>query len=159
MSIYEPIIVDPPGMTPESGWAECDAAVKGAGGLQDRDGEVNLRAAFSADPGITSCPKCRAQHWAWGRRVRCSQCAFEFPTDWWPMYSYGVNAATGAARGAKIHIGNHDGLRSLHETRLSHAYYRYGFQHPVASAWDEHEKIDWANVLQRAADPSKRGDR
>jgi hypothetical protein len=90
-------------------------------------------------------------YWSWGTRVRCVKCGFEFLTDWWPMYSYGVSAATGEPRGAKVHIGNNQNLRNLHERRLSHPYYRYGFDHPVEDPWKEHDKIDWRIVL---AEPS-----
>lgn len=149
--ILEPVIIDPPELTPEIGWASCQKEVEKCGGVIDDDGEVNWRAAFSADPGITSCPKCRAQHWAWGRIVQCARCAFQFPTNWWPMYSYGVNAATAEERGAKIHIGNHDGLRRLHKSRLNDPFYRYGFEHPVENAWAEHERIDWEAVTRPTA--------
>lgn len=145
--ILEPIIVDPPGLTPEQGWAECHAYVEKCGGLDAGDGEPNWRAAFGADPGIVSCPACQRYHWAWGRRVRCAVCAFEFPTDWWSMYSWGNHAAVAASRGALIHIRNHAGLRATHEARLSHPYYRYGFEHPVADAWKERDRIDWRAVM------------
>jgi hypothetical protein len=113
--ILDPIVLEPAGFTPEQGWAECEQYVKQCGGVTNKDGEVNWRAAFGADPGCCSCPACHVTYWAWGARVRCVRCAFEFPTDWWPMYSYGVSAATAKMRGAKIHIENHNGLRVLHE--------------------------------------------
>jgi hypothetical protein len=141
--LWEPIILDPPDLTPKQGWDECKRAVDECGGLTYPDGEVNWRAAFSADPGICTCPACHQQYWAWGRRQRCRACGFEYPTDWWPMYSYGSNAATSADRGSKVHIANSPTLRALHERRLAHPYYRYGFEHPVADPWKEHDKIDW----------------
>ena len=147
--ILDPIILEPAGLTPEAGWAECKDYVDKCGGLQHDDGEVNWRAAFGADPGLSSCPACHQPYWAWGTKLKCilNTCGFEFPTDWWPMYSYGVHAAMAKGRGAKVDIENHPGLRELHERRLSHPYYRYGFEHPVESAWDEHNKIDWKTVM------------
>jgi hypothetical protein len=141
--LWEPIILDPANLTPEQGWDECHRYVEKCGGLTDGDGEVNWRAAFGADPGICTCPACHQQYWAWGRRHRCRQCGFEYPTDWWPMYSYGVNAATSEQRGSKVHIQNSQALRDLHERRLAaHPYYRYGFEHPVEDPWKEHDRID-----------------
>jgi hypothetical protein len=151
VEILEPIILEPAGLTPEQGWAECCDYVAKCGGLTDASGELNLRAAFGADPGVCSCPKCHVSYWAWGTRLQCVRCGFTFPTDWWPMYSYGVSTATARARGAKVHIGNTPGLLALHERQLAHPYYRYGFEHPVESAWDAHDKIDWAAVLDPAA--------
>ncbi len=135
--ILDPIILEPAGFTSEAGWAEARAYVEACGGMTHRDGSPNMRAAFGADPGICSCPACHQRYWAWGTRQRCVRCGFEYPTDWWPMYSYGVSCA--AMRSPR--------LLALHEQRLSHPYYRYGFEHPVQDAWKEHEAIDWRAVL------------
>lgn len=146
--IFEPVIVDPPGFTPEQGWKDCRQSVEQCGGLTYPDGEVNWRAAFSADPGITSCPACQAKHWSWGRVVRCARCAFEFPTDWWPMYSYGVAEARRGndVLGTGNDISVQRSLRELHRRRMAHAYYRYGYEHPVEDAWKERDKIDWRRL-------------
>lgn len=114
----DPIVIDPPDFD------KC-------GGLQDERGEVNWRAAFGADPGCCSCPRCGEHYWAWGRRQRCAKCAFEYPTDWWPMYSYGTSAA-------KRPIARH-----RHEERMQHPYYRYGFEHPVDDPWTECHTAEW----------------
>jgi hypothetical protein len=63
------------------------------GGMVYEDGEVNMRAAFGADPGCCSCPNCKQMFWSFGRVIECTECKFQFPTDWWPMYSYGVGDA------------------------------------------------------------------
>jgi hypothetical protein len=149
----EPIIVEPAGFTPEQGWDECHSYVEKCGGLMDGDG-VNWRAAFGADPGICSCPACHQKYWAWGTVQQCVTCGFKYPTNWWPMYSYGVSAATAVDRGAKVHIWVSEALRALHDRRMeSSAYYRYGYEHPVPDAWKEHERIDW-----RAVFPQPHGD-
>lgn len=149
--LMEPIIVEPAGLTPEQGWDECNRYVEKCGGLTYDDGEPNWRAAFGADPGICSCPACHQKYWAWGTVQRCRQCGFQYPTNWWPMYSYGVNAATAVDRGAKVNIWVSDALRALHDRRMeSSAYYRYGYEHPVKSAWEEHERIDWRSVFPQA---------
>ncbi len=137
--ISNPIVIDPPDMDIHAAWKQCDKWVKGAGGLFHDDGEPNWRAAFSADPGCVTCPACGETYWAWGRRHRCVKCGFEYPTDWWPMYSYGVHAAK-SERG-----------RYKHEERLSHPYYRYGFEHPVDDAWEQHDKINWRAAMARAS--------
>lgn len=50
-------------------WAE---GAKAAGQVVDADGEVNWRAAFNADPGVSKCPKCSTMHWWEGDRIRCA---------------------------------------------------------------------------------------
>jgi hypothetical protein len=148
--ILDPIILDPLGFTSEQGWKECRDYVDQCGGLTYSDGEPNWRAAFGADPGCCSCPACHVMYWAWGSRIQCVRCSFQFPTDWWPMYSYGVNAAH--RRDNVLAPGNSidavaAGINRLHESRLSHPYYRYGYEHPVENAWKERDKIDWRNVF------------
>lgn len=147
--ILDPIILDPPGLTPEQGWTECDEYVEQCGGLTYSDGEPNWRAAFGADPGCCSCPACQQMYWAWGRKIQCVKCGFAFETDWWPMYSYGVREAR---RGSNVLAPGNDisvqrGLRDLHRRRISHPFYRYGYEHPVEDPWNERHKIDWRAVL------------
>jgi hypothetical protein len=44
---------------------------------------------------------------------------------------------------------------ALHERRLPHFYYRYGFEHPVEDPWKAHDKIDWRSAI--AGDRLARG--
>ena len=136
--MIDPIVIDPPNFNIEREWAQHQKWVEEAGGLTHEDGEVNWRAAFSADPGICSCPACQQMYWAFGRRQRCAKCAFEYPTDWWGMYSYGVSAARGKKE-----------KPYQHEKRMEHPYYRYGYEHPVDNAWEESKRIDWKEVMTR----------
>ncbi len=140
--LHDPIVTDPVAMDIAAEWKECADYVEECGGVTSKNGEVNWRAAFGADPGVCSCPSCGRNHWAFGNRQRCTRCAFEYPTDWWPMYSYGVHAA-------QMHIpaGQVPFMATLHVERMAHPYYRYGFEHPVENAWKEHDQIDWCSVL------------
>lgn len=117
MNAMNPIVIDPHGFDQ-------------AGGLAHEDGEPNWRAAFGADPGCCSCPACGETYWALGRRQRCVKCAFEYPTDWWPMYSWGSQAA---------------GRKQVyqHAERMKHPYYRHGFENPVEDPWKEHHTEKW----------------
>jgi hypothetical protein len=47
--IKDPIIIDPPGETPEDGWKDCADWVERKGGMVHPDGEPNIAAAFGAD--------------------------------------------------------------------------------------------------------------
>jgi hypothetical protein len=135
--LYDPIVIQPPGFDQAKQWAKCNEAAKH---VERPDGEVNWKAAFSADPGVCSCPACRRMHWAWGSVQRCSGCGFEYPTGWWSMYAWGVAAAK---------RGDTDrGVSRLHRERMSHLYYRYGYEHPVEDAWKEHDRIDWRTVTE-----------
>lgn len=140
--LYDPIVIDPLAHDNDEAWKECQDYVEQCGGVSDRDGNVNWRAAFGADPGVCSCPACGRNHWAFGNRQRCTRCDFEYPTDWWPMYSYGVSAA-------KMHIpaDQYPFTAGLHGERMAHPYYRYGYGHPVDDAWREHAQINWKVVL------------
>jgi len=154
--LMDPIILEPAGLTSASGWDECRRYVEQQGGLTYQngpcEGEVNWRAAFGADPGVCSCPACHQRYWAWGTRQRCVLCAFEYPTDWWPMYSYGVGEAKRKGRGWAFTSPHfHEGLDRLHQSRMVHPYYRYGFEHPVDDAWKEHDRIDWRAALGEAS--------
>lgn len=133
--LRDPIVIEPAGFDQASAWNECqrDAA------RYRKDGR-EFFAAACADPGVVSCPACGESYWNWGSKQRCVVCSFEYPTDWWPMYSWGV----GAAKNAKA--------RYKHDERMrSSAYYRYGFEHPVADAWSEHNKIDWRTATKEAS--------
>ena len=130
----DPKVIDPPGFDPAAGWNECREFVDKCGGLEHSDGEPNWRAAFGADPGCCTCPNCGEYYWSWGRIVECLDCGFQFPTDWWPMYSWGVQAANRRER-------------YKHDERMEHPYYRYGFENPVDDPWEQHDKIAWKDVL------------
>jgi hypothetical protein len=96
-----------------------------------------------SDPGICTCPACRAKHYAWGRRQRCKVCAFEFPTDAWSMYLQGVQAS------------HPDYPRKRHEERMAHPYYRFGFLHPregdCFDTWDRYHALDWRKIIEGEA--------
>lgn len=51
------------------------------GEVVQEDGEVNWAAAAFADPGVMTCPNCKAYLWQEGLRVRCPDCAHEFDTS------------------------------------------------------------------------------
>jgi hypothetical protein len=150
--IKDPIIIDPSGETAEQGWDACHKYVEQCGGLAYDDGEPNWRAAFGADPGCCSCPNCKQMFWAFGRVIRCTECGFEFPTDWWPMYSYGVSDAhliSGKRKLPDDEIRQRliYGVNERMPKRIQHPYYKYGFEHPVESAWDEHDKLPWKEIM------------
>lgn len=130
----DPIIIDPPNFDQAEVWKGCNEA---AANLTHPDGEVNWRNAFAADPGVCSCPACDEYYWNLGRVQKCAECGFEYPTDAWPMYSWGSQAA----RNPKLFA--HD-----HERRMSHPYYRYGFEHPADEAFEEFKRIPWREVMQ-----------
>ncbi len=137
----DPDVIEPEGFSSEAAWKECRDYVDRCGGLVHEDGEPNWRAAFGADPGCCSCPGCGADYWAWGKRQRCKRCGMEYPTDWWSMYSSGVQQAKAKARGGEF-CG-----AVTHDRNMGHPFYRYGFEHPVEDAWEQHDKIDWRAVL------------
>ena len=131
MDIRDPIITDPPDDTAQSGWQECGTWVA-THGMLNEDGAPNMLAAAGADPGCTTCPNCAAQYWAFGRRQRCRDCGFEYPTNWWPMYAYGVRDGRAAIRPNPV--------------RMKSPYYRYGYEHPVADAWAAHQALPWLEI-------------
>ena len=47
----------------------------------DEDGNVNWRAAFSADPGVIECPGCGIFLWREGTKVECPDCGEVFFTE------------------------------------------------------------------------------
>lgn len=109
--IHDPIVLD--GTDVNAVWNECEHQ---ADILVKSDGK-DLRAAAGADPGIVSCPKCGAMHWHIGSHQKCSQCAFCYPTDWWPMLSWGQQAG---ARGHSVTTG-------LGAKRILHPVYHYAY--------------------------------
>ena len=138
--MHDPIVIDPPDFNQDAAWDECRDYVEKSGGLGKPDGEPNWRAAFGADPGVVLCPSCRRCHWRWGSVQRCTDeaCGFEYPTDWWSMYSYGVSAGEGGLMGRS----------EFHETRMDHPFYRHGYENPPGEgAWDAAFKIDWPAVI------------
>ena len=48
--------------------------------LAESNGE-NMAAAHFADPGITSCPKCKEYFWWTAKVLRCTECGTEFNTE------------------------------------------------------------------------------
>ena len=131
----DPIVVDPPDFDQDEAWGECKGWVDKHGGL----GEENPRsmmAAAGADPGVCSCPACHEHYWAWGRKQKCVKCGFVYPTDAWCMYAWGVHAAWRTPS------------KRLHEERISHPYYRYGYENPVENPIDEFKRIDWRTEME-----------
>ncbi len=130
----DPVVIDPQTFDQKAAWQECSEYAEKCGGMQHEDGEPNMRAAAGADPGVCSCPACKEMYWRWGCAHKCKSCGFIYPTDWWPMYSYGVQAARKATG---IPIYNH-------AVRLQHPYYRYGFEHPAdGQPHETAQTIDW----------------
>lgn len=134
--MLDPIVIDPPNFDQKAAWDECCDYVDKCGGLSHEDGEPNWRAAFGADPGVCSCPACGEFYWMWGNRQRCVKCAFEYPTDWWPMYSWGSQA------------GRSDKAKYKHPERLAHPYYRYGFENPTDDSWATCHTEQWRKTIR-----------
>ena len=132
----DPIVTIPADFNILDAWRGCQTYV-----TKMRAAGRETAASFGADPGICSCPVCGASYWAWGLRQKCKQCEFEYPTDWWTMYAWGVAFAT-----APRWVHESEGCQREHEKRLAHPYYRYGVSHPVADAWEERLEIDWRLV-------------
>lgn len=151
--IGDPDVVDPPGFDQASAWQECRDEVDRCGGLTYPDGEPNWRAAFSADPGCCSCPACGASYWAWGRVHRCKRCQFVYPTNWWPMLSWGGQSARPFPRPELLSDDVKARLGGPHDRRMAHAYYRFGHEHPDlatsahAFGWDGMERPDWRSLI------------
>lgn len=114
-AVHDPLVFDPPDF-------DIDAARKDCEQVGD-------------DPGVVSCPNCKAEYWAFGEVQQCSICGFKFPVNWWPMYSWGVSA------------GKRKRAGKLHDERMGNPYYRFGYEHPVEDAWVEHDKIDWKKAI------------
>lgn len=84
----------------------------------------------------------------WGRRQRCRVCGFEYPTDWWPMYSWGSQAAY-----------RRDSDPYKHDVRLRHPYYRYGYMHPVEDPWKERGTVEWQKAVRKEMSAANTGDK
>lgn len=137
----DPIVVDPPDFDVDAAWTWHRNEVVRLGGLATVDGEPNWAAAFVADPGVCSCPKCRADYWAFGKVQQCRACGFVFPTGAWPMYSDGVNAARLYSRHGMVHNP------ARHESRLKNPYYRHGFEHPPGNTYETFRRLDWPAIV------------
>ena len=126
----DPIVILPENFDVAAAWGECREWV-------DRHEPGRFAAAAGADPGCVRCPACREYYWAWGTAQRCSECSFEFPTDWWPMYSKGVQdrkrIKDGEATGGMLR-------------RRSNPYYREGFDNPPNDPFRAKDDIDWSEV-------------
>lgn len=53
---------------------DWDAGGQAAANAVGDDGEINWGCAFSADPGVVSCPCCGQKHWREGTIVECWRC-------------------------------------------------------------------------------------
>lgn len=137
-----PIVIDPPDFDQKAAWRECNEYVEKCGGLAYPDGEPNMWAAAGADPGVCSCPACGEFYWAWGRRQKCRKCNFEYPTDWWCMYSWGTSAAKRTQR-------------YKHDEYMKHPYYQHGFEHPVENAWKTCHTEAWRAEIREKFAPTK----
>lgn len=133
----DPIVIKPVGFDVKAAWGECHKSVEDQGGLTYEDGEVNWGAAFSADPGLCSCPNCDQSYWQWGDVIKCSECEFVFPTNWWAIFSNGF----------------HDGKRKRVDAHTSihrrNPYYAqaYDMDHGAQDAWNAKRSIDWKSVV------------
>lgn len=146
----DPIVIDPLGFDPRTGWQECREYIDQCGGLAHEDGSPNWRAAFGADPGCMSCPNCGEMYWAWGRVAECLDCHFRFPTDWWAAYSWGVQQKNREVNPPPA-MRDDSAFRSYRVERrdaaLLHPYYRYGYENPVEDAWKERDQIPWKDAV------------
>jgi len=150
--IKDPIIIDPPDLTPKDVWNDCARYVESVGGMTYPDGEPNIAAAAGADPGCCSCPHCQQYFWMMGRVIQYSECGFQFNSDWWPMYSYGCSDAKILAGDRKFPDPDFAkrliaGIQERMAKRISHPYYRYGFEHPVDDPWEQHDKLPWRQIM------------
>jgi len=145
----DPIVIDPPNFDQRAAWQECAEYVDKCGGLTHEDGEPNWRAAFGADPGVTSCPVCHEYYWAWGSKQRCVKCGFEYPTLWWPSYSKGVSdGLVMAGKRPAMTPGHASYIKWRQAMRAGDVYYWHGFNNPVEDAWGQSRAIDWKAVVQ-----------
>jgi len=60
---------------------DWEDAQKYSGAAVDAEGNVNWMAASFADPGVTSCPKCKAYYWNEGDIVECLDCGTQWETS------------------------------------------------------------------------------
>ena len=153
--IEEPIVIDPPNFNISGAWKECSDEVDRCGGISHDDGEVNWKAAFSADPGCCECPACHASYWAWGNIQECVKCGFRYEVRAWAMYSWGVQSkrrangdTTADPEFVKQCLESSTHLRHLATSK----YYLYGWNHGPDHGTDrdlgmEFRRIKWAEVF------------
>lgn len=132
----DPIVIDPPNFDQKAAWGECADYVDKCGGL-DESNPRQMQAAAGADPGCCSCPQCGKTYWAWGRRQKCRECHFEYPTDWWPMFSWGCTAARTSSRYEQ-------------KERMKHPYYRLGFESAFEDPWATTKLPEWRASISAA---------
>lgn len=140
-NVKDPIVIDPPNFDAKAIWDDCKVAMDH---VQNADGSTNWRAAFYADPGICSCPSCHETYWCLGSRQRCAVCGFEYPTNAWSMYSWGVQAAwlKEGPEKSKLDKGYYEASE----------YFRYGFHNPPPKGTDLFklfEETDWKPLMQK----------
>jgi hypothetical protein len=148
---YDPIIVDSEPPDVDKIWKDCSEA---SNHVMREDGTVNYRAAACADPGVTTCPACGRYHWNIGRWHKCTNCEFVYPTDAWPMFSWGVVEA----RRRKSRQPPCPGLDRLAEKRMAHPYYKFGFDHADTVHGDDLHMffltIDWRKAMSGIPQPT-----
>lgn len=138
--MLDPIVIEPPDFDQDAAWKGCQEHVEACGGLGHEDGSPNYMAAAGADPGGCGCPACGQDYWAWGKRQRCKKCGYEYPTDAWCMYSWGVQAAWAG--------------RGRFPRYAGHPFYEYGYLNapesdsiPEFGLHDYYESLDWATLI------------
>lgn len=128
--IHDPIVLD--GTDIDAVWKDCreqsDQLAKSNG--------KDLLAAAGADPGIISCPKCGTLHWNIGQEQQCTQCKFQYHTDWWPMLSWGKQAGDMCAE------------------RIYHPVYHYAYlNHDKINidfgADEERRSLPWDEIIKQ----------
>jgi len=142
----DPLVIDPPNFDQKAAWGERRDYVDKCGGVVNKTGEVNWQAAHAADPGVCSCPACGAMYWCWGNVQRCRACAFEYPTDWWAMYSWGAQAGY---RKTTLGLSWNPSAAYRFDDRMKHPYYRYGFEHPVEDPWKTTKTQEWRDAIRK----------
>lgn len=147
--VRDPHILDPEGMTAEDGWKECKKYIEQCGGIANEDGTPNWRAAFGADPGICSCPHCRQKYWAFGNLIKCTCCDFEFPPNWWLMYSRGCGTRKREILEYSKQQNKTEALRR-HAKRMENPYYRYGFENPAPDPARIRFALPWKTIVNGA---------
>lgn len=134
-----------PKTTPEEVFKDCEKWVEDHGGLSHSDGSPNLMAAAGADPGCCKCPSCKEFHWSLGIIHQCPTCGFIYPSDWWPMYSFGC--AAGRRKGKTAETPYEKILEKSDLRRRGHPYYDYGYNNPSFYPCDTRNEIDWKQAV------------
>lgn len=136
--IHNPIVLD--GTDVNAVWKQCkrqcDVLVESGG--------TDLRAAAGADPGIVSCPKCGTMHWNIGSKQECTQCTFQYPTDWWPMLCWGKQAGD----------RRHSVTTGVCADRIHHPVYHYAYlNHDRINvdfgAKSERQLLPWYEIIKQ----------